>query len=335
MDKKKILIIKPSSLGDIVHSLPVLAALKKLYPVSRISWVVFPQFAPILENNPCLDEIITWNKKSGPKQLSIFIKELRNRKFDLVIDLQGLARTALLASFTGAVEKIAAPGMKELSWLLVREAGAFSGKMHAVERNLKVIEKLGGDTGEKLFPITITRQEDEFAVNYLKKNGAVGKLIGIAPGAGIWQKRWPEENFSALIDKLAERFNSTIILFGTEKDMPVAEKIVAAAKNRDRIINAAGKTSIKQLCALTKKCFLYIGNDTGPLHIAAALGVTPVGFYGPSNPEQLRPYHSNAVVFRKGVKCSPCGTKPRCGNNICMKEITVEEVYEKIKNIGS
>jgi len=332
----KILIIKPSSLGDIIHSLPTLVELRKLYPESYIAWVIFTHFAEILYGNQYLNEIILWNRYSGPIEFINMMKYIRDKHFDLVIDLQGLARTALISFYSGAKYKLGVPGLKELSYLFIKEVGPYSKSQHAIERNLTIIRFLGYEPNSKLFPINISPGDEQYAKSFLSKNRYNFKknLVGISPSAGIKQKMWEPEKFASIANKLIETYDCYIIIFGTEKDINIAEKIIELIRNKNNVINAINKTSLKQLCALIKFCSIFIGNDTGPLHIAAALNVPTIGLYGPSNPEQLGPYNKNSTFIWKKLECSPCGTKPNCKNNICMKQITVEEVYEKIKNIS-
>jgi lipopolysaccharide heptosyltransferase II len=343
-DVKKILIIKPSSLGDIIHSLPAVAGLKKLYPQSYIAWFVFEHFKDILRGNSCLDEIISW-RKGDIYQLFKIIRRIRDEKFDLVIDLQGLARTAFIACLSKAKYRIGCPGLKEFSYLFVKEVDKFDPKLHAVDRNLKTVEYLGlpaqaggftrrsfneGGARKEDFIISVDSNDEIFADEFLKKNGFEGnkKLVGIAASAGIPQKNWPEENFARFSDRLIVEHGCNVIFFGLRKDEPVVGKITG--KMECKPISAVGKTTLKQLAALIKRCAVFVGNDTGTLHLASALDVLSVGLYGPSNIEQLSPYHPDAVVIYKGVQCSPCGTRPGCKSNDCMKLITVKEVMDAV-----
>ncbi|MEW6041442.1 MAG: glycosyltransferase family 9 protein, partial [Elusimicrobiota bacterium] len=162
-----ILIIKPSSLGDIVHALPVSPELRKLYPESKICWLVFDHFSEILSGNKYINEIIIWKRHGDFSYNIALIKEIRNHRFDLVIDLQGLLRTALISLLSGARKRIGVPGLREFSYLFEKEVATFKPTQHAVERNLEVIKYLGEPPGMPEFYINISDEEKKFADNLL------------------------------------------------------------------------------------------------------------------------------------------------------------------------
>jgi lipopolysaccharide heptosyltransferase I len=334
----RILIIKPSSLGDIIHSLPVAVALRRIYPESYIAWLVFDRFADILAGNTYIDKIIVWERKNTSiSYLAGLVTRLRSEKFDLVIDLQGLARTAIVSVLTGAKTKLGVPGMKELSFLLVKEIGRFDKTEHAVDRNLRVVEHLMNDT--KLndranlikFPVMTTADDESFVNRLLAEHNQPYKAIaGILPAAGIPQKMWPAENFARVCDYLVTNHGMLVVLLGSKSDHAASDKICSLMKTTNHI-NMCGKTTLKQLAVILSKCKLVIGNDTGPLHLAAGLGIPVIGFYGPSNPDQLRSYSANSVYFYKKTECSPCGINPRCKTNKCLTSITTDEIIDCIR----
>jgi lipopolysaccharide heptosyltransferase I len=331
----RILIIKPSSLGDIIHSLPVLVALRKLYPDGYISWLVFDKFSEILSNNGLLNDIIVWKRRSTLLELIQLEKKIRSAKYDITIDLQGLARTALVALFSGAGKRIGVPGMKELSWLFTKETGKFDAGEHAVDRNLRVIKYLtennNMDLSEfKQFPITVPANDLQYVKTLLSKNPG-NKYIGILPAAGIPQKMWPLKNFAKLCDLIAENLKCTSVFMGSAADTKITAEIIRLMKTKS-YVDISGKTTLIQLAGALSLCSLVTGNDTGPLHIAAAMGIKVIGFYGPSNPNQLKPYSEKSHVFYKNNNCSPCGINPGCKNNVCLSSITVDEAFNCIKN---
>ena len=328
---KKILIVKPSSLGDIVYTLPTLAGLRKLYPDAYIAWLIFEHFSDILTGNSDLDEIICWKKNSLNDFFNV-LKKIRDARFDLLIDMQGLARSSLVALFSNAKQKLGYPGMREFSYLFTREIAKYDPKMHTVERNLKVVKYLGGATEDKKFFINIDEEIKKFVREFLRFNNVSENdtLIGICPSAGIWQKKWPY--FGELSKMIVNQFNSKVIFFGSKDDLPSINKIIQ--KNGDnRLINSAGKTTLRQLAGLIKTCKLVISNDTGPLHIASALNIPVIGLYGPSDPSLVGPYGSNKIVLWKGLECSPCGVNSRCLDNKCMKCITIDEVLQGVEKL--
>jgi ADP-heptose:LPS heptosyltransferase len=333
-----VLILKPSALGDIVHALPVLPELKKLFPHAQVRWLVFEHFAGVLEGNKYLDGVIVWKRKgSSLSRFAGTLREIRGFRFDLAIDLQGLARTAAISIASGAKVRIGVPGLREFSWLFEKEAGTFSPTQHAVERNIEIIKYLGGAPGTPEFYINVPAESEKFAENFLAESGCApgARLLGLLCGAGIRQKMWPVERFAALARASAEKLGATAVFFGSAGDIPRISEVIslAGAAPRGRYLNAAGKTTLKQLCALLKRCRVVAGNDTGPLHLAAALGVPPIGFFGPSSPDILSPYHPKGICFYKKQECSPCGISPSCAEVKCMKEIETGEVFSAVEGL--
>ncbi len=331
MSKKeeRILIVKPSSLGDIIHSLPVLWALRKAYPDAYIGWVVKEVWQEVLTDNPLIDHLIILKK--GASGIISAIREARSLKFDTVIDLQGLFRSGIITFLSGAEERIGFLNAREFAHLFYnRKVEVPSNRMHAVDRYMMTVAK---GEGRLKFPLYINIEDAEWVKQFLLENNLNDKkpLIAINPSARWVKKRWPAASYSALINQLIKELKAGIIIVGSKDDIPIAEEITSHVN--ERICIATGKTSIKRLSALLEKVNLLITNDSGPMHIAAALGTPVAALFGPTDPELTGPYGKGHVVLRKNLDCNPCMRRPCTkGKPVCMEMITVEEAAKAVLN---
>jgi lipopolysaccharide heptosyltransferase I len=334
---EKILIIKPSSLGDIVLALPALSALRRNFPDAKISWLVRPEFAPLLENHPHLNEVIPFDRKLFGKAwyrpkafaaLMSLIKRLRRSKFDVVFDFQGLFRTASLAWLTGCKNRFGMSNARELAHLFYTyRVEQDQNCIHLVDYYLKMIKATGTTDINVQFELPV----NPYARDSVKKilashNIKYGEYVVFVPGSAHSDKCWPVENFADLADKISLDFGLPIIAIGTESE----KAIVEAIKNLTDvpIINFAGQTSLSELITLLEGARLVVSNDTGPGHIAAALGTPLVMIIGRSNPARIGPYgRSECIVARepysRGFKINNDNIKHS------VTAITVDEVYQK------
>ena len=208
--------------------------------------------------------------------------------------------------------------------------------MHAVDRYMLTISALPSPQiplNSPLFPLYINIEDAEWVKQFLLENNLNDKkpLIAINPSARWVKKRWPAASYSALINQLIKELKAGIIIVGSKDDIPIAEEIKSLVN--ERIYIATGKTSIKRLSALLEKVNLLITNDSGPMHIAAALGTPVTALFGPTDPELTGPYGRGHVVLRKNLDCSPCLRRPCTkGKPVCMEMITVEEAAKAVLN---
>ena len=327
--RRRILIVKPSSLGDIIHSLPVLWELRRLYPGAHIGWVVKEAWRDIIADNPLLDEVIVLKKGVGGFLSAV--KNIRKAGYDTVIDLQGLFRSGLMTLLSGASEKTGFSNARELAHLFYNHKVAVPpGTVHAVERYLEILKPIQNDRPH--FPLYTEIDDAEWVKDFLRTNNLshARPLIAVNPSARWEKKRWPITSYAALINQLIRELKAGIIILGSKEDIPLAEKISFLASGRPVV--AAGKTSLKTLPALLERVDLLVTNDSGPMHIAAALGTPVVALFGPTNPGLTGPYGDGHIVIRKEMECSPCLRGPCIhGRPICMEAITEEEVMEAVK----
>jgi heptosyltransferase-1 len=346
MNKHKldVLIIKLSAIGDVVHSLPLLEVLRGRFPDARIDWVIEEAASNIVEGHPDLDELIVFPRESWldrvsrkcgcikvGKELITFFRGLRTREYDVVIDLQGLLKSGVLTFFVRGSRKIGLNGAREGSSLFVKEQVSFPGPdIHALDRYLCVAKHLGvtDPVWSGKIPIydTDKRYVDDLLVG-LEVNRA---LVAINPMAKWESKLWDLERFACLADIINKDLGAAIIFTGSETDKIAIEKIVAGM--RTNALNLAGKTNLKQLAYLYQKCMVVVSTDTGPMHMAAAMGSSVVAIFGPTSPLRTGPYGRKHRVVRAGFPCSPC-FKKSCDHMSCMKGITVEQVYDTVKEV--
>ncbi|MEW6067494.1 MAG: lipopolysaccharide heptosyltransferase I [Nitrospirota bacterium] len=325
---KKILIIKPSSLGDIVHSLPFLNAIRTCFPKTEMHWVIAQGFEEILEGHPMINRLWIINKdewkkvrraKGTIREIKTLVKDLKKERFDIVIDLQGLLRSGIITAATGAPVRIGFSEAREGSRLFYTHRVKGGKDIHAVDRYLKVAQFLGCDTSDVIFPFPLYNLTSSLS-SYCHEDYAV-----IVPGARWETKKWPSEKFGRLSTLLPLK----TIIVGSKGDIKIADEI--ATLSNGKAISFAGKTNLKELIEIMRGARFVVSNDSGPMHIAAAIGIPVFAIFGPTDPQRTGPYGNNHTIIREDISCAPC-LKKRCDNMKCMKNLSVEKVFTLIKN---
>jgi 3-deoxy-D-manno-octulosonic-acid transferase/heptosyltransferase-1 len=342
-----ILIIKLSSIGDVVHALPFLEALKKCYTGARIDWLVEEEASRVISGHPAVNRIIISGRKRWQKEIinpmnilrvcsetAGFYRELRTSAYDIVIDLQGLFRSGFLTALTRGKRKIGMSGAREGASIFLKETPVpVDYEQHAIDRYLKVAEYLGCNTDNPKGEIPVSEEDKKTADGIFSSFPEGKKIIAVNPMAKWETKLWNSDKFSKLAGKLQKKTGSRIIFTGSGQDRPVIEEIIKKSGGReDEIINLAGRTSLKELAYLYSGCSVLVCTDTGPMHIAAAMGCRVVALFGPTSPLRTGPYGSGHIIIRSGIDCSPC-FKKECSGTKCMEEITVDAVFDAAKEI--
>jgi heptosyltransferase-1 len=341
---KNILIIKPSSLGDIVLGLPALSALRRSFPDARISWLVRPEFAQLLKNHPYLNEVVLFDRRFlgkalfNPRALNSLIalvRRLRKSKFDAVIDLQGLFRTACLAWLSGCHRRFGMTTAREFATVFYTDKVQRSAdSIHVVDYYQKVIACAGASILDVEFKLPVSEQAACRAAGLLSGNKIdVNNYAVFVPGSVHKSKCWPAENFVSLAKKITSQFGLSVITVGTKSDKAITERIVS--ETNGQVTDFAGLTSLPELAALLKGARIVVSNDTGPGHMAAALGVRLVMIFGPSNPVRLFPYRRPETL----AAVEPFGRGPELQSSDpahVIEAVTVEMVYQKVtEQLGS
>ena len=311
----KILILKPSSLGDVVQALPVLRLLKQHYCDSEIFWWIEVGNAPLLEGDPDLAGIFRFNRERWATpwhwgDIWKSIRELRRHRFDLIIDLQALARSGTVGWLAGGKHFVGLHDLRELAtgYYDVSVPRPSPGT-HAVDWYLEALKVLGVPVHSNFEWLPRREAVAREVESLWQLNGA--PTVALLPGARWENKRWPAEHFRELVVQLCARHRGLrFTILGGRADGSLAQTITAAAP--EACLDLTGRTSLPQTIEVLRKCSVVVTNDTGPMHVAAALRKPVVGIFGPTNPERTGPYgqikHS---LQRHDLPCVPC-MKPVC-----------------------
>ncbi len=330
---KRILVIKISSVGDVILAIPSLRAIKEKFPNSKLYVLVGIESRQIAQSCPYVDEVIVFDKGNDKFLFRLFktAGELSACKFDIVIDLQNNKTSHLLSFLCWAPSRYGFDNGK-FSFLLnhrVRFVGL--GAIGPVEHQSKVLGMLGIDIKDdslQLWPGEgdFKYIDEQLSMEWVSKEQP---LVGMnLSSSAKWQtKRWPLENFIRLSEALAKE-NVRTVLTGTKEDENLAKKFVSVSKSKP--INLVGKTSLLELASLIKRCDIFITADSAPMHIAAGIQTPFIALFGPTDPQRHLPTAKDFVLMKKDLKCMPC-YKRKCINPKCMNEITPEEVLNVIK----
>jgi heptosyltransferase-1 len=329
---KKILIIKPSSLGDVIHSFPFLNSLKSCFPRAEIHWLIARGLEGLVAGHPMIDTYITINKDTWKKiteagrtitEVKQLFKRLRGERYDLVIDLQGLLRSGILTMATRAPVRVGFREAREGSRLFYNRKIPGGRNVHAVDRYLRIAEALGCEKAQPGFPFPLVGDTSD---RIEQLTGGIAGYAVMVPGARWKTKIWPAEYFGLLAAKLPLK---TFVVGGAD-DISIAEAVVRASEGR--AVSLAGKTSLQELIKIIRRARFVCSNDSGPMHIAAARGIPVIAVFGPTSPVRTGPYGTGHIIITSDVPCSPC-FKKKCRDLRCMEGITVEDVYQKAREI--
>ena len=329
----KILILKPSSLGDVIQALPVLRMIRRQLPSSRVHWWIDSNLAPLLEGDPDLEGTILFHRqgwRSAPHwvELARTILWMRAQQFDYVLDLQSLARSGSIAWLANGARLIGMDEPREgargfYDQVVVRS----SFLTHAVDWYLGVLPMMGlkVDWNIQWLPARPARAR---ALEEKWPSGG-SRWIVLQPGARWTNKRWPAEHFSAVV-RLLRKSDSRIrfVILGSDSDRPLASAIASA--EADGCLDLSGQTTLPEMVEWVRRSELLISNDTGPMHVAAALSKPVVAIFGPTEPHRTGPYGQLSHVLRHDLPCAPCMSS-RCRYfkpMECLRAIQPEVVFQ-------
>lgn len=321
----RILIVRLSAIGDCLFSTPVAEALRKSFPDAFMGWAVHPLSAPVLQGNPHLDKVHVVPRKGFLKHLPRTIRELRQEKYDVVLDMQGLYKSAVLARLSGAKRRVGPDRSHEQVQWLYRELVPMDETIHVVPRYLGFAKELGASweiEPNMLMPFDETHLT---AVGSLFKSEGISPdshLIAINPATSKEVKDWPAERFAQLADSLHAKHACTTVLTGSPADRPLCDQILGQMTTPG--FNLAGKTNLNELAALLSLTKLFIGGDTGPLHIAQASGTRVLAVFGPTDPAVLGPRSPEHETAYLNLDCSPCRHRVCPIGHPCMLDLSVE-----------
>lgn len=347
----KIILFCLPGMGDTIMFTPCLKPLREKYPKAKIvALTMFSASEEVLKNNPNLDQVILWEFLTQPKLHSLrFIWRLRKERFDLSITpFPAYRRDYHLISFAvGAEERIAhrfSKGYFTQFTFLNTKTIPMSEELRNVENNLNLLTLLGIHLGSEELKLDLNPSEaaERFAHTFLLPLQLSDKnpIIGVHPGSihyrKAWHKRWPKEKFASLCDRLITQYKAKILIFEGPSERGLAKEIADLMRNKPVTV---ANLKLGQVMAIIKKCHLFIANNSGLMHIAAATGTPVVVITGPTNPKWDGPWGVKYRIVRKALTCSPCYTYTlpyfscRRKDFACLYEVTVEEVLEKVKEL--
>ncbi len=349
MDSPKILILRLSAVGDVIRTLPAVKALKEHVPSSTISWIVEEPSRTFLESQPEIDEVILLPRKrwtQGMKSLTEiwatirevreFVKRLRKRKFDVVLDFHGILKSGLLSFLSGSPKRIGYDrrSTKEGNFLFSNvKVKLPKYRISRFERNLALLKGMELVVTKPDYRLHIPPEDREYVASFFKASLAFLKrpLIAIHPGTSpkALFKRWIPEQYAQLADRLIRELNATVLFTWGDGEFESVEGIRKEMKESSLV---GPKTeSLTRLGEVYRQCDLYIGGDTGPMHIASLMGIPAVVIYGPTDPIENEPL-GNHIKVRKEVGCSPCH-EYSCKELFCIKAISADEVFKATREI--
>jgi heptosyltransferase-1 len=328
-----ILIVKTSAIGDVIHTLPALHALRRHYPQAHISWLIEEAAADIVAGHPELDRLLVSKRKQwvqalrrGPQRLRAwrelwaFIRELRDTRYDLLIDFQGLLKSGMLVAASRAVRKVGfGRGMEhaECSYLFLNE------KVPPVDMSIR--------TDEVVFNLPISQEHFRQIESLLRSRGIAdpSRVVPINPQATWPTKLWDNAGFAQVADWIIGQ-GLQVVFTGGKGDRQVIDEIIARMQHP--AVSLAGDTTLKTLAALYRRAPLVISTDTGPMHIAAAVGTPVVAVFGSTAPWRTGPYGERHQIVRLDLPCSPC-LKRECDHRRCMNDLAPEQVISAVKRL--
>jgi heptosyltransferase-1 len=340
----RILLVKPSSLGDVIHALPVLHGLRQRYPTAHIAWLVSKTLAPLICNHPELDEVIEFDRRlfrrlgrswRATREFLRFVSTLRAKRFDWAVDLQGLFRSGFLSWASRAPTRFGFRSAREWAPIFyTHRVETPDPEAHAVDKNYRFAPVLGFEDVPVTFDLGVTDLERARATDILTQAGVDvdAPIVAVLPGARWETKRWGSDRFAEVIVRLAANHGFRSILIAAPDEAPRCAEIVRlAAPATPPPANLAGRTGLRDLVALLERAAVVVCQDSAPSHVAAALGRPVVCIFGPTNPRRTGPYGTKAHVLHADIPCAPCYLRSlrQCPyDHECMRRIEADAVIE-------
>lgn len=338
---KRILIIRTDRIGDVTLSTPVVKALREAHPEAYIAFMVRPYARDIVEGNPWLDEVIIYDKHGAHKGFLatlFFAWRLRSKRFDTALILHPTNRAHIIAFAAGIPERIG--WGRKLPALLTKSLRdeKYLGEKHEFEYTLDILRSVSVEVRDKSLYLPVRERDEASIIKKLSERGVAGSdtLLAVHPGASCPSKRWPYDRFASLISRLKSRYDAKIVLVSGPEDAAGLAELREAL--RDEVVDISGETSVGELAALLKRCRLFISNDSGPVHIAAAVGTPSVVIFGRKqpglSPRRWGPTGKDDVTLHKDAGCEVCLAHDCEKGFECLKAVTIDEVLDAVKTVS-
>lgn len=329
---KKILLIRLRRIGDNIMTSPAVAVLKENCPQASLTYIVEELSREVVEGNPHLDRVIVIPRNLSNRKFFKLIQQVRKENYDVLFDLFGGPKAAWLTLFSKAKLKIGYTlPYKSFIYDIRIPRGPEEGPVHSVENHVNLIKTLGIDVPSipHLFVPDATAEEKEKILRFIKKNNFEGfKLITLHISAGSIFRDWGVENIVELIKLITQKPEMRVVLVGASQDQKRAEEIIQ--KSKTRIFSLVGELGLRELRELVSRSALFVGPDSGPMHIAASTDTPIVAYFGPTLPAHFSPWQAKAVLLEKDFECRMTCRQRKClyDDFRCLQTITPEEVYK-------
>jgi heptosyltransferase-2 len=337
-DLQKILIRSTNWIGDAVMTTPAVRTIRRNFPEAEITLLVLPWVADVFRASPRVDRILSYERAgrhAGLRGKIALAAQLRRERFDAAILLQNAFEAAFITMLAGIPVRAGytTDGRGLLLTHRVRRTAGIK-KEHQVHYYQEMVRGLGCVPGADDLELVVPQEGEQWATDFLREIAKAGrKIIGLNPGASYGPaKRWPAEKFAALAGELHRSIDSVLILFGTDADRQAAEKIKGACGESSRVMDLTGRTTLAQAMGLIRRCHAFVTNDSGLMHVAAALATPTVAIFGSTNPLTTGPFSDKTSIIRSELDCSPC-LETHCPKKHfqCMENIVVDDVLRAVQ----
>jgi lipopolysaccharide heptosyltransferase I len=326
------------AIGDVVRGLHLVDAIKSNVPSAHITWVVEPTCSEIVRMHPRVDEVVVFQRKAGVRGLSSLMREIRKRQYDVTLDLQRHLKSGLFSWLSRAPRRVGfhPNDAKEFNWVFNNEFIAEHGeRISKIEHYLLFLEKLGIPKPQAL---RSGLEEVKLSGDSELLTALSSPYVALVLGSSWDSKDWPEEGYRELIARLLEPRGGgeQVVLLGDKSKLEMGERLVASLPVGARVVNLVGKTTLRELVGVISRAKAVVGPDSGPAHIAAAVGTPHVTLFGPTPAVRNSPRGSEHLSITSAVGCSPCKRRVCPGlGKVCMRLISPQMVLEKLESVGS
>ena len=334
LDFKTILILLHGSIGDVTRALPLVNLVRRRFPESTLAWAVEPPSLPLLEHYRGLDEVIVFDRRRWWCSFGPFMRKIRSRRFDLVLDLQRHLKSGLISRFSGAPYRLGfhRSDSKEFNWVFNNHfIPAVGDQVPKIEHYMRFAEHLDISPRPIRWQMELTPQDTLRVKEYLRQ--VKGDFAVLFVGARWESKQWFSSQIAACATEIQRRYGLSVVLLGSETDEGLANEAETAVVGR--VYNWVGHTSLREAVGIISQAKVCVGPDTGLMHLSAAVGTPVISLWGATNPARTGPYGYDDLVVKGEAECSPC-YRARCPiGRVCMRSIDMEEILGMVDRVLS